>query len=44
MQMVPDRVPDEACSDPAVWQIEGTHYTQKMPAERVSTQYGTYLR
>jgi hypothetical protein len=35
MEMIPDRVPDEACTNPAIRQIEGANYPQKVPAQRI---------
>ena len=35
MLMIPNGVPDEARSDPAVWQVQGTHHAENVPAKRV---------
>mgnify|MGYP006932268506 CR=1 FL=1 len=43
MQSVPNCISDEARADPAVRQIQVTHYAQKTPAERVETQNRAYL-
>ena len=43
MEMIPDRVPDEACTNPAIRQIEGANYPQKVPAQRIGANNGTNI-
>lgn len=41
---IPDRIPDKPGRDPAIWQTEICHQSQKMPADGVAAQDRTYLQ
>ena len=35
MLMIPNGIPHEARSDPAIWQVQGTHHAEEVPAKRI---------
>lgn len=44
VKMIPHRIPDKACTNPAVWQVKPREYPEQMPAKPVGSENGGYAQ